>query len=626
MAIKAVMHRVAFVDLNSGQVTYEDPGDELYAQYLGGYGLGAYILYTRQRAGVDPLSPEAMLGILTGPLTGTDAITGNRFIAVGKSPKTGTWGDANCGGYFGPALKEAGLDGIFFTGAAAEPVYALVENGEVTIKPATDYWGLDTVDTEEKFQGAYGKKARVACIGPAGERVSALAAIINDGGRAAGRSGLGMVMGSKKVKAVVAVPSGSVEVADPDGLKAVRQGVLKEHYKAGNPAYELFSNYGTCGITAGSVQTGDAPIMNWAGTVHDFPEPEKISDDAVIATQTRKYGCWRCPLACGGHVKIEEGPYAVESAHKPEYETLAAFGSMCLNDSLAAITKCNDICNRMGMDTISAGCTVAFAIECYERGVITPDDTGGLELNWGNHAAIVAVTEQMGNGTGFGGTVLGDGIKAAVQRIGAGADEAAMHCAGEELPMHDPRLSPGIGASFIIDATPGRHTQYGSWLDEANFLPPDLGQPVHADKYVYNGKGENGAYISRWGHVVNASGLCMFGCTVTPAPAVPQFLTTAMGVEYTMDSIQEVGGRIGALRMAFNVREGVRNAIDFKLPRRVLGDPPLAQGDTAGVTVDNATEIRDYCVAMGWDAESGVPTRETLEALGLDFVAKDLHG
>ncbi|MBM3471829.1 MAG: aldehyde ferredoxin oxidoreductase family protein [Armatimonadetes bacterium] len=625
MAIKGVLHRLAFVDLNTGTVTYEDPGDELYEKYLGGYGLGAYMLYTRQKPGLDALAPEAMLGLLTGPLTGTDAITGNRFIAVGKSPKTGTWGDANCGGYFGPALKEAGLDGVFFTGAAKDPVYVLVQNGEVTVECAADYWGLDSVETEAKFQAAYGKRARVACIGPSGERVSALAAIINDGGRAAGRSGLGMVMGSKKLKAVVAVPSSPVEVADADALKAVRQRVLGEYYKAGNPAYELFSSYGTCGITAGSVQKGDAPIKNWSGTVHDFPTAEKISDDAVIATQTRKYGCWRCPLACGGHVKVAEGAYEVEG-HKPEYETLAAFGAMCLNDNLASITVCNDICNRMGMDTISAGCTVAFAIECYERGIITKEDTGGLELTWGNHEAIVKVTEQMGDGTGFGGIVLGDGIKTAVGRIGPEAEVAAMHCAGEELPMHDPRCSPGIGASFVIDATPGRHTQYGSWLDEAAFLPPDLGQPLHADKYVYNGKGENGAYVSRWGHVVNASGLCMFGCTVTPAPAVPEFLTHAMGVEYTMDKVQEVGGRIGALRMAFNIREGVRNPLDFKLPRRVLGDPPLEQGDTAGVTVDNIVEIKDYCAAMGWDPETGVPSRETLEGYDLGFVAKDLHG
>jgi aldehyde:ferredoxin oxidoreductase len=415
-----------------------------------------------------------------------------------------------------------------------------------------------------------------------------------------------------------------VEVADAEALRAVRQRVLSEYYKAGNPAYELFSNYGTCGITAGSVQTGDAPIKNWAGSVHDFGTAEKISDDAVIATQVRKYGCWRCPLACGGHVKIDSGPYAVEG-HKPEYETLGVFGSMCLNDNLASITKCNDICNRMGMDTISAGCTVAFAIECYEQGLLTKEDTGGLELTWGNHEAIVAVTEQMGNGTGFGGTVLQDGIKAAVQRIGPQAQVAAMEIAGEELPMHDPRLSPGIGCSFVIDATPGRHTQYGSWLDEASFLPPDLGQPKYADKYTYSGKGENGAYVSRWGHVVNASGLCMFGCTVTPAPAVPEFLTHAMGVPYTMDTVQEVGGRIAALRTAFNLREGIRN-VDFKLPRRVLGDPPLEQGDTAGVTVDNLTEIREYCAAMGWDPDTGVPDKETLEALGLDFVAKDLHG
>jgi len=624
MEVKGVLHRIAFVDLGTGDVTYEDPGDEVYEKYLGGYGLGAYILYTRQAAGVDPLSPAAMLGLLTGPLTGTDAITGNRFIAVGKSPKTGGWGDANCGGYFGPALKMAGVDGVFFTGRAEKPVYALVEDGQVSLHSAEDHWGLDTVDTEAKFQEDLGKEVRVACIGPVGERVSLLAAIINDGGRAAGRSGLGAVMGSKRLKAVVARPTGKIEVADADALKATRKRVLDEYYKEGNPAYELFSNYGTCGITAGSVRTGDAPIRNWTGTVHDFPEPELISDDAVIATQTRKYGCWRCPLACGGHVKIEEGPYAVEG-HKPEYETLAAFGSMCLNSSLASISKANDICNRMGMDTIAAGTTVAFAIECYDRGVITKEDTGGLELTWGNHEAIVAVTEQMGNGTGFGGQVLGDGIKAAVARIGPEAEAAAMQIAGEELPMHDPRLSPGIGCSFVIDATPGRHTQYGTWLEEANFIPPDLGQPAFPGKYIYTGKGENGAYISNFGHVVNAAGLCMFGCTVTPGTAVPEFLTHAMGRPYTMGTVQEVGARIAALRTAFNLREGVRN-VELKLPKRVLGIPPLEKGDTAGITVDNQTEIRDYLIAMGWDPETGVPERETLQGLGLDLVIQDLHG
>ncbi len=624
MPTKSVMHRLAFVDLGTGDVRYEDPGDQVYEQYLGGYGLGAYILYKRQPSGLDPLAPEAMLGFLTGPLTGTDAITGNRFVVVGKSPKTGTWGDANCGGFFGPALKMAGLDGVFFTGAATEPVYALVQDGQVSLHPADDYWGLDSVDTEEKFRAEHGKDCRVACIGPSGERVSALAAVINDGGRAAGRSGLGMVMGSKRLKAIVAQPTGEVEVADADGLKAARQRVLKEYYKEGNPSYELFSNYGTCGITAGSVQTGDAPIKNWMGTVHDFSTAEKISDDAVIAIQERKYGCWRCPLACGGHVKVKEGPYAVEG-HKPEYETLAAYGSMCLNDNLPSIAKANDICNRMGMDTISAGCTIAFAIECYERGIISKEETGGLELTWGNHEAIVQLTEQMGDGTGFGGIVLGDGIRKAVERIGPEAEVAAMHCAGEELPMHDPRCSPGLGASYVIDATPGRHTQYGSWLYEADFLPPDLGMPTYDDKYAYAGKGDNGRYVSCWGHVVNAAGLCMFGCTVTPAPAVPEFLTHAMGKEYTLESIQEVGARIAALRTAFNIREGARN-VEFKLPRRVLGEPPLEAGDTAGKTVDNQTEIRDYLVAMGWDPETGVPKKETLEALGLDFVAADLHG
>lgn len=618
MSLKGVLHRIAWINLSTGEVKIEEPPDELYTKYLGGYGIGAYYLFTRQQAKVDPLGPENTFGLTTGPLTGTQAITGNRFTAVGKSPKTGGWGDANCGGRFGPALKQAGIDAIFFTGISEKPVYALVEDGKVMLHDASSYWGLNCSEAEEKFKETHGKQAHAAVIGPAGERVSALAAIINDGGRAAGRSGLGMVMGSKRIKGVVALAMDNVPVAEEKKLKGLRKKILKEHYQITNPLYDFFHSYGTSGGVEYSVSEGDAPIKNWEGCFKDFKGYKRIGGDAVLKYKYKSYGCWMCPIACGAHVKVPSGPYAGEG-HRPEYETLGAFGTMCLNNNIESIFRLNNICNDAGMDTISTGATVAFAIECYERGIITKEDTEGIELTWGNHEAIVKVTEQMATGEGFGGKVLGDGIRKAAERIGKNAGAFAMECGGEELPMHDPRCFPGLGVSYIVDATPGRHTQRGSWSIEADYVPSDLGNPEIKDKYTYSGKGEAHKYVSSFGHVINAAGLCIFASSITPATAIPEYLTLAMGKKFTMEDILEIGERIANLRIAFNLREGIRNKELFKLPGRVLGQPPLSAGPTKEVSVDNKTQLRDYYMAMGWNPETGVPKRAVFERLGLDF-------
>lgn len=618
MNLKGVLHKIAWVNLNTKEVKIEEPADEVYTKYLGGYGLGTYYLFTWQRAKVDPIGPENTLGLTTGPLTGTQAITGNRFTAVGKSPKTGGWGDANCGGRFGPALKQAGLDAIFFTGISEKPVYVLIEDGTVTLHDASLYWGLTCSETEEKFREAYGEHAHAAVIGPAGERVSALAAIINDKGRAAGRSGLGMVMGSKRLKGVIALATGKVQVAKEKKLKDFRKRILNKHYRQSNPLYEFFQDYGTPGALESGLLEGDTPVQNWRGWKENFPSYEKIGGDALLKHKTKPYGCWMCPISCGGYVKIPSGPYSGEG-HRPEYETLGAFGSMCLNNNLESICHLNNICNNFGMDTISTGATVAFAIECYEHGIISKEDTGGVELTWGNHEAIVRITEQMAKGEGFGGKVLGDGIKKAVERLGKAAKAFAIECGGEELPMHDPRFQPGIATVFVVDATPGRHTQYGSANAETDFVPPELGYPEIKDKYAHSGKGETHKYLSSFGHVVNSAGLCIFGSAITPATAIPEYLTLAMGMKFTMKDILEIGERIANLRIAFNLREGIRNKEMYKLPKRVLGHPPLTVGPTKGVTVDNETQIRDYYIAMGWNPETGVPKRAVFKRLGLDF-------
>jgi len=621
MGLMGILGKTAWVNLTTGEVKIEHPGDEVYLNFLGGYGLGAYYLFKRQPAGVEPLGPDNTLGLVTGPLTGTQAVTGNRFVAVGKSPKTGGWGDANCGGSFGPALKQAGLDAIFVTGIAARPTFILIEDGKVSLQEAGSYWGLGCLETEDRLGETFGKQAHAAVIGPAGERVSALAAIINDRGRAAGRSGLGTVMGSKRLKAVVSLASGQVPVAEEEKLKELRKQLLADYYREGNPLYDLFHRYGTSGVLEGAVVSGDAPIKNWGGSPAQFPGVQKINGNSVLQLKVGAYGCWRCPIACGGRVEVPAGPYSGEG-HKPEYETLGAFGTMCLNDNLESICRLNNICNDAGMDTISTGATLAFALECYENGIITKEDTGGLELTWGNHEAIVKAAELMSRGEGFVGSLLGDGVKKAVERLGQKARAFAMACGGEEMPMHDPRLQPGLAASYVADATPGRHTQYGSAMAETHFVPDGLRFPEIRHKYTYTGKGEAHKILSAFGHVVNCAGLCMFASMMAPATVLPEYLTLTMGSKFTMEDLLEIGERIANLRIAFNLREGIRNRESFKLPGRIIGQPPLADGPTRGVTVDNETQIKEYYQAMGWNPETGVPRKALFERLGLGFAAE----
>ena len=501
------------------------------------------------------MGPDNHLGFFTGLLTGTPAVSGNRYFVVGKSPKTGTWGDANSGGTFGPAMKAAGFDGVIFRGISPKPVYLLLRDGQAELLPADAWWGLDTNELEDKVKELYGKKAVPACIGPAGERMQLLAAVINDKGRAAGRSGLGAVMGSKRLKAVVAVGDGDVTLADPEGHQEGHRPVPRVHAGAGD-VQGLLTSTARRGSPPGPPPPAIRPSRTGPARPQDFPNAKKISDDEVIGIQRKKYACWRCSIGCGGETEVEHGPFTSHT-HKPEYETLGAFGTMCLNDNLESINLCNELCNRQGLDTISTGCTVAFAIECYENGIITDKDTGGIELKWGNADAIVQITRAIADGTGFG-KVLADGAKRAAERIGRGAEQYAIHVQGEEVPMHDPRLNPGLATSYKMDATPGRHTQLSAWTAEAQFAPPGLvTEPF--DKYKYSGKGRIHRMVSDHYHAATAGG-SVHVRLVLPAAGVPAGVAQshATGHQYTVDSVEKTGARIAALRIAFNLREGMR--------------------------------------------------------------------
>jgi aldehyde:ferredoxin oxidoreductase len=612
--------KILFVDLTEGKITVEQPDESLYRDYLGGYGLGSRILFSRMKGKVDPLGPENMLGFVTGPLVGTPAITGTRFTVVGKSPLTGTWGDSNCGGYFGPALKMAGFDAVFFTGISPKPVYLWVEDGKVELRDADWLWGKDSYEVQDAVDEKLGKGYQVACIGPSGEKVSLLACIINDKGRAAGRSGLGAVMGSKKLKALVVKGTMEVPLADPEATRELRVKLVKE---MNTPALRFFRKYGTINHVASSAFSNDSPVKNWSGVgVEDFPNAEAISDDNIIKFEVKKYGCWRCPIVCDGIYRVEEGPYPVEEVHKPEYETCGMFGSNLLNDNVYSLFKVNDICNRYGIDTISVGSAIGFAIECFEKGLITKEDTGGLELKWGDHKAIVELTELIAKREGFG-AVLADGTLRASQKIGEGSEEYAIHVGGQELPAHDPRFAPSWGINYKLDATPGRHTQGGTTgYDQGRKIAGlDLGAEI--ERYKYEDKGKYHARIQNIDHAMTSLGICNFAKGRVNYNEWPKFLSLVTGHEYTLADFEVIGARIGCLRAAFNVREGIRS-VDFKVPGRAYGYPPQGRGPLGDISLDMDVMTKDYYEANGWDSE-GRPTKERLLSLGLDDVAEELY-
>jgi len=659
------MGKVLWVDLGAGKIWDEEIPEKDYRDFIGGYGLGAKIIYERQPAKTDPLGPDAILGFTTGLLTGTGAPFSGRYMVVGKSPLTGTWGDSNSGGHFSPMLKRTGYDAVFIKGISEKSVILVVNEGKAELIDASFVWGKDCVETEDLIREKLGdKKYEIACIGPAGEKVSLISCIINNKGRAAGRSGLGAVMGSKRLKAVAVLGAKKTEMADPDRFAKVRKDYLANFKKkppfkdkasvdnlnfmgklvrsffpllfATPPATykEIITRHGTAGLTAFSSESGDSPVKNWGGSgYHDFPiagKSSRIGGDNVIKYQEKRYHCAFCPLGCGGTMKPIEGKYALGETHKPEYETLAAFGTMCLNDDLESIMAANDICNRAGLDTISAGATVAFAIECYENGLITDEDTGGVKLNWGNAEAIVQMTEKMVSRSGLG-DILADGVKRAAEKIGKGAEKFAIHAGGQELPMHDPRFDPTFGTAYEVEPTPGRHTissdTYVMLMElhkKFKEVKPFKQVSLKSSKYNYDKAGEFQTINSCFVQVVNSAGVCLFGVLVGEYPMM-EWINAATGWKLTPQDVLNIGERILTLRHCFNVREGIKPQ-DTQIRNRGGGYPALDKGPLANVTLDLDKMAGRYYQKLGWDYETGLPEKTRLETLGLANVIEDLHG
>lgn len=645
------MGKILMVDLSEGTIQEEALPDAVYRKYLGGMGLGAHILYTRIPAGADPLGPDNMLGFLPGLLTATGSLFTGRWMVVGKSPLTGGWGDANCGGTFSPEIKRCGYDGIFVRGISPKPVYLYVDEQIRELRDASQLWGMDAVETEvylQKNAKPTGKKPKVACIGTAGEQVSLISGISTDLGRLAARSGLGAVMGAKRLKAVVLSGLKRIEPYNREEMKRLSRicnkwvqfqppfipgpmtalvgalmRIMPTVITQDGLLYKiLLKKWGTASMNQLSPEMGDAPIQNWKGSSKDwgFRKSYSSNPDVFSRRETVRFHCYSCPLGCGG-ICTMDGKFT--HTHKPEYETVLSLGGFCLNKDVESIFYLNELLNRAGMDTISAGHAVAFALECYEAGIITRADTGGLELTWGNSEAIVALVEKMVKREGFGG-VLADGVRQAVHRIGKGSEAFAVLAGGQEPAMHDARNDPGFALHYSVEPTPGRHTLGAHLYYEMYQLWKVVkGIPKIAPMYLKGSKYNNperqaaiGAANSRFMTLVNCTGACLFASFLGARRfRLFDWINAATGWDLSPNAYMDLAGEIHTVKQAFNVKHGIEPR-DCRISDRALGRPAQTEGANKGRTIDIEAMMTHYWQQFGWDPETGKPGKEITQKLG----------
>jgi aldehyde:ferredoxin oxidoreductase len=649
------MGKYCIINLSNGAIEVVKVDESFYQRFLSGYGLGAAVIAQRQKPRVDPLSPESYLGFCSGLLAGSGVLFSGRFMVVGKSPLTGGWGDANAGGYLSREIKRSGYDAVFFTGVAQEPVWANINDDQIEINNAGPLWGKDTIETENALKAEQGnQKIQVACIGESGEKCSLISGISTDKGRMAARSGLGAVMGSKMLKAVVFSGKQAVPVARPEEVKEINRKFLAEYNKSKLPdrlsvrfmhfisqmiaktgitipaqaslVREIYREYGTPGLTVYSAMVGDMPIKNWSGVgISDYTveSAAKNSDENVLKYQRRKYACQSCPLACGGIIDIKKGRYHGTEGHKPEYETLGSFGGLLLHDDLDAIIELNEMCNRAGIDTISTGAAVAFATECFENNIINESDTGGLRLGWGKSEEIIKLTEMIIKREGIG-DILADGVKRAANTIGQNANRFAMHAGGQELPMHDPRLDPGFAIAYQCEPTPGRHSissyQYTNLYGVSKIFPK-------AKQMIKQAGGKESKKIkgftagTYYMQIVNSAGLCFFGAITSTLPLVA-WLNAVTGWNLSPDEYFKTGERILNLRKAFNVREGIKPT-EHKLSDRALGKTPLTKGPLKGAQVNMEVLMQEFYDTVGWDLTTGGPKKDKMKKMEINELFTD---
>jgi aldehyde:ferredoxin oxidoreductase len=613
------------VNLRTKSIKKEPLDKKIAKTYLGSKGLSAYILFNELKPGINPLGPENRLVFMTGPLTGTTAPMPNRFSVSAKSPLTNTWCDSHCGGSWAPELKFAGYDGIVFEDKSPEPVYLSIVDDTVKILYAKFVWGADTYSTERVLKDKHcsDRMPRVACIGPAGERQALLAAVMSEV-RAAGRGGMGAVMGSKNLKAVVVTGHKYKQkdfAAKAEALsKAVKScyTILSQNKVTGPARGGRLSLYGTANIIGDINTAGGFPTRNFQTGMFEHVSDlkgETYAEKLWIphnAPGTRP--CYGCPILCAHVALVKEGKYAGTFDEGPEYETIWAFGPQCGVSDREAIARADYLCDYYGLDTISVGNTVGFLMECYEKGLITSEDTAGIDLRFGNSDGMVAAVDLAGQGIGKLGELVSNGVKKAAERIGSGSEKFAIHSKGLELPAYCPRAGQGMGLNYAVGDRGACHLH--AWTAGSEMM-----QPPSADPRTIEGKAQAVRnLVNETNAVWDSTGVCRFhGWGVSPEN-IFEMVSAATGFGYRdVGALMEIGERIDNLTRAFNVREGFSKK-DDALAYRLLKEP-LPEGPCKGQVVRLDEMLTEYYRLSGWDAE-GKPTKQKLAELGLDFVIK----
>ena len=596
------------VDLSEKRLEVEELREDVLKALVGGKGLGAWLLYRELRPRIDSLGPENEIAFLTGPVSATGIPGASRLACVFKSPLTGIWGESYCGGFVAPELKKAGFDAVVVRGRSDEPIVLVIEDGHAELRPAEDLWGLDTFETEDALKSELGKRFQVLCIGPAGEKLVRFACICHSKGRQLGRCGAGAVMGSKRLKAIAIRGTGSVEVARPREV----EDLARELRERARDTLVGLSEYGTPAIMASTNAKKVFPTRNW--TEGSFPGFEKINAKAmkkrvVVASKA----CLGCPVACGKISEVREGPYAGARVEGPEYETLFALGALCYNDCLEAIVALNELCDRLGLDTISTGNALAFAMECYERGLVGPEQTGGLQLRFGDHETMVEAVKRIAMRDGPFFSLLADGVARASKALGRGAEEIAIHVKGLEPPGYDPRGLKGVALAYAISVRGACHLRHVAYRPNLTGQHP-FKPGVRIDRLSYDGQAEVVVELEDFYALVDSMVLCRFLCLPTIGPVLWEELSAiysaTTGLDKKPEELRRTGALINDIVRAFNIREGVSRK-DDTLPKRFFKHP------IAGEVIDSERFERmldEYYALRGWD-EEGRP-RKPLELPG----------
>jgi aldehyde:ferredoxin oxidoreductase len=608
--------RILKVDLTTGAIETETLPEPFYRRYLGGNGFIGYYLLKEMPANVDPLGPDNLLVFAAGPVTGVPIAGAGRSAVGGKSPLTGGYGEADVGGFFGAEMRRAGFDAVVVRGKAASPVYLWLHNGEAEIRPADHLWGMMTADCQEAVRAELGaRNARLAMIGPGGEKLVRFACIINDLKHAAGRTGLGAVMGSKNLKCVAALGRTAVPVADDAGVKALAKSMTDTWKHKAWGMHEL----GTSGGLTGLSQVGALPTRNFRDG--QFVSAEKIGGEAMRDTiLVDRGGCYACPIRCKRVVEVHDDEYDVDPVYGgPEYETLGALGSNCGVDDLRAVSKANELCNAYSLDTISTGMAISFAMECFENELLNVDDTGGLELRFGNGAAMVEMVRQIGERVGLG-DLLAEGSTFAAQKIGRGAEAYAINVKGQPFPMHEGRTRHGQALGYAVSPTGADH-MHNIW--DEGFARDPVGEGAYSvgvyepiPPTVLNAaKVRAYTNTANWQWLKNSLCLCMF--VPWSDDQIVEMVRVITGWKVSKWELLKAGERSVTMARLFNLREGLTR-VDDTLPARMSTYHVSGTVNEKPVTPEVLDEaITLFYGMMGWDPQTGVPTNGKLHELDI---------